>query len=120
MPFLMLILYALCTSLGMVMLKKGASAGLGFALEDGTVKLQFGAMIAVGIIFYIGSFILAITLMSKMNLSYFYPVSLGLVYVLICVASVVFLKEKIHIKQIAGMVLIFAGIVVMNLPGSNA
>ena len=53
--------------------------------------------------------------MKGMNLSLFYPLSAGLIYIAVCVASYLVLKEKISVQQLIGMVVILAGIVIMNL-----
>ena len=50
-----------------------------------------------------------------MNLSLFYPLSAGLIYIAVCVLSFLVLKEKISVQQLIGMVVILAGIVIMNL-----
>jgi len=53
--------------------------------------------------------------MKGMNLSLFYPLSAGLIYIAVCVASYLVLKEKISVQQLIGMVVILAGIVIMNI-----
>lgn len=53
--------------------------------------------------------------MKRMNLTIFYPVSAGLIYIVVSLAGFLILKEAFTIQQLAGMAIILAGIVVMNI-----
>ena len=53
--------------------------------------------------------------MKKMDLSLYDPLSAGLVYIIVCLVSVLVLKEKLGAMQLAGMAVIFVGIILMNL-----
>ena len=69
----------------------------------------------IGMVVYIVSFLLSLAVMKKMNLSVFYPISAGLIFILTCILSVVLLKEKVAVNQFIGMGIILIGIVVMNI-----
>ena len=68
---------------------------------------------------YILSFLISLAIMKDMNLSVYYPVSAGLIYVMVCLLSVAIFSEKITIQQLIGMISIFIGIIVMNIGKGN-
>lgn len=53
--------------------------------------------------------------MKGMQLSVFYPISAGMIYVMVCILSRVILHEEMTIKQIIGMCVILVGIIIMNI-----
>ena len=71
--------------------------------------------LVLGACLYIISFLLSMVVMKGMNLSLFYPLSAGLIYVVVCILSIVLLKEKPSVNQLIGMTVILAGIIVMNI-----
>lgn len=109
------ILYVMCSATGLVLIKKGINAGFKLSVSNGIFDMSFGLILLVGAMLYVISFLLSITVMSKMNLTYFYPLSAGLIYILVCILGVFFLGERIVFSQFIGMALILAGVVVMNL-----
>lgn len=60
------------------------------------------------------SFFLTIALLQHFDLSYFYPIQ-GSTVVLITIAAVIFLREKLSIQLLAGSLLISAGIALVSL-----
>ncbi len=110
-----LVLYVLFSSMGLFLMKSGINKGFALGLENGGLYFHIGLAALVGIVLYVCSFFLSVLVMSKMNLTYFYPVSAGLVYILVCFLGVVFLKENISARQCVGMALILGGVVVMNI-----
>ena len=71
--------------------------------------------LVLGACLYVVSFLTSMVVMKGMNLSVFYPLSAGLIYIAVCILSFLLLKEKITTTQLIGMAVILAGIVIMNL-----
>ena len=68
-----------------------------------------------GALIYVVSFCLSMVVMKGMNLSLFYPLSAGLIYIAVCLLSFLVLKEKISTTQLIGMAVILAGVIIMNI-----
>lgn len=113
--FFKIILYALFSAMGLVFLKLGTKQNFSIAFGQYACSLQINYMLVVGMFFYIISFLLSLSIMRKSNLSIFYSVSIGFVYIFVCLMSYFILKEKITVIQFIGMVLILIGIIVMNI-----
>lgn len=110
------ILIYVCFSVGgLILLKMGAVNNFEMSVSKGVFELKINSYLLIGMFFYIMSFITSLIVMRNMELSIFYPISAGLGYVCVCVASYYILKEAISFRQIVGMVLILVGIVIMNI-----
>lgn len=112
---IMLALYILFSAAGLALMKMGISRGFKLGLERGALHLQINIIALLGILLYVCSFLLSVLVMSKMNLTYFYPLSAGLIYILICLIGVLFLKETVSISQWIGMALILGGVIMMKI-----
>lgn len=110
-----ILLYVMFSVSGLLMLKMGAVKGLELQLLGGKIQLTINTFLLIGICFYIIAFMMSLIAMKSMDLSVFYPISAGLVYVFICFFSYVLLNEKITISQIIGTVFILLGVLLMNL-----
>lgn len=110
-----IILYALFSAVGLVFLKLGSGQDLGISFRKSSFSIQMNYMVIIGLCFYIASFLLSLSIMKKSNLSIFYSISVGLVYICVCVLSYFLLKESVSRLQLVGMGLILIGIVMMNM-----
>ncbi|KAI4446008.1 hypothetical protein C823_000525 [Eubacterium plexicaudatum ASF492] len=110
-----ILLYVIFSVSGLLMLKIGAVKGLELQVVSGKILFTINAFLLIGICFYIISFIMSLIAMKSTDLSVFYPISAGLIYVLICFFSYVLLNEKITISQIIGIVFILSGVLLINL-----
>lgn len=111
----LLIVYVCCSAIGLTLIKLGVGKGLTCGIESGLFHLDIGAISIVGLALYIISFLLSMIVMSKMELTYFYPLSAGLVYIIVCLLGVFLLHEKVSLSKIIGMAIIFLGVIVMNV-----
>jgi len=95
---------------GQLLLKRAMeeSNRLGFR-NRGVLTLFFSAVASLTI-----SFFLTIALLQHFDLSFFYPIQ-GSTVVLIVLAAVVFLHEKLSIQLLVGSLLISIGIVIVSL-----
>lgn len=111
----LIILYVLISTGGLILLKIGATHEFNMTLSREGVGIKVNWQIILGILLYICSFLVSLTAMRRINLSIFYPISSGLGYVVICLISYLVLKETISLRQFVGMIIILIGVVVINL-----
>ncbi len=110
-----LILYVLCSTIGLVLIKVGVSKEFTLTISSSGFEIKSGWILILGMVIYVISFILSMITMSRMNLTLFYPLSAGLIYVGSCVAGLLFLHEKLSVQQLAGIVVILIGILIVSL-----
>ena len=110
-----LLIYVCLSALGLTMIKLGLGSGSTVLIDKSGFSMNFDWKFIIGVCLYAVSFITSMIVMKGMNLSIFYPLSAGLIYIVVCVLSVVLLKEKLTIMQLVGMTVILAGIIIMNL-----
>lgn len=109
-----ILVYALSSALGLLLLKISAMHGIGFEKIDAGFSLRLNYYFIAGLIFYATSFLLSLYIMRTSNLTFFYPIAIGMGYVFVCILGICVLKETVTIKQVVGMGLIFLGVLVMN------
>lgn len=115
MRILLIIIYVILTSAGLILMKKGGNAGK-IQLGSGEFVLSMSWISALGFICYIMSFLLFTRIMMMFdNISYISPICNGVAQICIVIASILFLKEKFSFYTIGGAALIITGVVVMNL-----
>ena len=110
-----LIIYVCLSATALTLIKLGLGKDSTLLLNKGGFSLSLSWMLVLGACLYVVSFCLSMVVMKGMNLSLFYPLSAGLIYIAVCVLSFLVLKEKISTTQLIGMAVILAGIVIMNL-----
>lgn len=114
-----LILYVCLSATGLTLIKIGMNNESTFVLDKVGVMLQFNWCLVAGMLLYILSFLTSLSVMKGMNLSIYYPLSAGLIYIVVCVLSIFILKEPVSFMQLIGMAVIFVGIIIMNLGKGN-
>ncbi|MDR1440244.1 MAG: hypothetical protein LBJ10_09680 [Clostridiales bacterium] len=112
--YILLAIYIACSGTAMLFMKTGTQA-LTLQLGKGALQLGMGYSLIIGMALYIASFLMSIALMQRMNLTYMYPIAAGLINALVCVASVLVLKESVSALGWAGIALISVGVVLINL-----
>jgi len=108
-------LYVLTTSSALVLLKLGTKHGAPISFASGKPHLALTSFTLAGILFYGTSFLIYMYLVSQYDLGYIIPLTTALVYVLIFTASFAIFNETFTAFKIIGIVLIFSGIVFLNL-----
>lgn len=108
-------LYVLFSALGLTLMKLGINQGLSLGITQGIFKFEISLTTLLGIVLYVCSFAMSMVVMSRMNLTYFYPLSAGLVYILVCLLGVFLLKETVQMQQWIGMGFIMVGVIAMNM-----
>lgn len=113
-PKATLLLYVITTSLALITLKLSASTGAPVSIVEGTLLLNINPYTLFGIFLYGLSFLLYLYLLSKFNLGYLVPITTGLIYVLVFIASFVVFYEVFTLIKIAGIGCVFAGLILLN------
>lgn len=112
---IILLIYALVTSSGLILLKLGSKTGAPISIVDHRLQLNLGIIVICGIFFYGLSFLIYTYLISKNDLGYIIPVSTALVYIFIFAASFIIFKEAFTALKILGICLILGGLILLNL-----
>ena len=110
-----LLVYVCLSAVALTLIKIGLGKNSSLLFDKSGFGLSVSWILVLGAILYAGSFLLSMIVMKGMNLSLFYPISAGLIYVVVCVLSILVLKEKPSVSQLIGMTIILAGIIIMNL-----
>jgi len=112
-----IVLYIVLTVSGLVLMKSGLMEtnmqGLGELIKN---LLNFPFLLAhwkyiLGMICYATSFLTWMFLLSKKDLSFIYPLTVGIIYALVMISSVVFFHEQLTIYKIVGTILIGLGLI---------
>ena len=113
--FLILILYACMSVGGLTCFKLGSQQALSVELTRTAMNVQVSWLSILGICMYVGSFLIYLGLVSRIQLGYLTPVSSAIVYILTLAVSLLIFKENYSLTQLLGMVLILSGVVLMNI-----
>ncbi len=103
------------SSSGLVLLKLGTEKGVEISFGEGLLNIHINLIFFIGMCLYVASFITSLIIMKNMDLKIFYPVSAGLVYILVCLLSRFILHEEITFIQLVGMSVILLGIILLNI-----
>jgi drug/metabolite transporter (DMT)-like permease len=109
-------LYAIVTSLGLIFVKLGTNGGMPVTYTGGRLHVHVNFYVISGVFLYGVSFLLYMYLISKNDLGYIIPLTTALVYTIIFVASYFVFHEVFTVAKIMGIGLILAGLIFLNLP----
>lgn len=112
---LLLPVYILITSSALIVLKLGSKDGALAQIIDGKLHLNLGFYTLLGVFLYGLSFITYTYLLSKHDLGYIIPLTTALVYIVIFTASFIIFKETFTLVKVFGIVLILAGLAMLNV-----
>lgn len=110
-----LLIYVCMSAAGLTMIKIGTSRESTLLINSAGFDLKLSWILVIGLCVYVLSFLMSIVVMKRMNLTVFYPMSAGLIYIFVSLAGFLLLKETFTIQQLIGMGIILAGILVMNI-----
>lgn len=110
-----LLIYIGLSAAGLTLIKIGLNKNSSIIISKSGFSLSFSWILILGMCIYILSFLTSIIVMKNMNLNVYYPLSAGLIYIVVCILSIIVLKEQLTWNQLVGMVIIFAGIIFMNI-----
>lgn len=112
---ILLLVYVLTSTAGLVLLKLGGQSGAPISFIEGKLHLNLGLFAIGGIFLYGVSFLLYTYLIAKNDLSYIIPISTALVYVGIFMASFLLFHEAFTALKVTGILLILGGVILLNL-----
>jgi small multidrug resistance pump len=115
MQTILLIIYILSTSSGLILLKLGSSSGAPFSIVDHALKLNLNPLNVLGILLYGISFLLYTYLLSKFDIGFIVPLTTAVVYVIIMTASFLLFKEVFTPLKVVAITLIVIGVILLNL-----
>lgn len=115
MKLLIVAIYLLLSSGGLVLIKLGADS-MSIAINKGAFNLSMSWISILGLLCYIGSFLLfSFVLVKKFDLTYIMPIVTGISQILVIVAGLTIFKEHISNFGIIGIFLVIVGIVMLNI-----
>jgi multidrug transporter EmrE-like cation transporter len=116
MPFIATwILFAAYTllSVGGMVVAKRALPALKIAMSQGHDWLAPATLVALGGGMYVCSFLTWMVILSRSPLMSAYPTAVGLTMAFSTICAMLFLGESLTVASVAGVLLIFAGVVVL-------
>ncbi len=108
-----LVFYVVFAVSGSTLLKLGSTNTVKTLFVVPFINLNVSLITFIGFIFYGLSFIFYMILLSKFDLSFISPLTVGLVYVLLMITAFVFFNESITLFKLLGSSLILIGILLM-------
>lgn len=111
MNWIYLVIYIIFSVSGSTLLKLGSTAKILFTVPF--INMGLSVYTIIGFVCYGLSFIFYTILLSKFDLSFISPLTVGLVYVLLMITAFVFFHEQITIYKLLGSSLILIGVLLM-------
>lgn len=109
------IAYFLFTCAGMVLIKLGSKNPDSVLLNISFLDFKLSIVTLIGFILYAVSFFLYAVLLSRYELSFLNPATIGITSVLIFVSAAIFFGEAITTAKIIALLLIIIGVVIINV-----
>lgn len=113
MLILLLFTYATCAALGMVLMKKGGS-DFNISILYKKINIELDYRLFLGIVLYVISFVLLVFIIRIFPVVYIAPISFGLYFIFTAFFAYVYLKEKINLRMIIGVITIVIGVVLVS------
>lgn len=107
-----IITYLFCSTIGLMLLKTSVT-GVQFHSISSYIHLLTNYKFIIGFLLYAASFLVWLVLLSRKDLSYIYPIVIGLSYLFIMLTAVFILKENLTIGKALGAILIGLGIIII-------
>lgn len=111
---LFVIIYLICSTAGLALLKMSVS-GVEIYSAISLVKLAGSYKFILGFVLYASSFLTWIIILSRKDLSYIYPIVIGLSYLFVMGMAILLLKENFTVGKFIGAMFIGLGIIIMFL-----
>lgn len=113
MNILLIVMYVLFAVGGSTLIKYGSLAKVASFVTLPVVHIGLSMITILGILCYGLSFLLYIFLLSKFDLSFISPLTIGLVYVLLMITAVIIFGEQFTLLKSIGCAIILAGILMI-------
>jgi len=112
---LIILAYAIATSLALIFLKLGSVSGAPASIINGHLHFNLSFYVISGILLYGISFLIYTYLVAKYDLGYIIPLATALVYVAIFIASFIIFKESFTLIKIIAIAFVLGGIILLNV-----
>lgn len=114
MQYLLVCVYLLFTTSGLVFMKLGNNAGT-LGMSNGNISFSMNIISMIGFVLYIVSFLLFTKIITTYDLSFILPIITGIVQILSLLAAIFIFKEQVTVQGFIGIALVITGIIIMNL-----
>ena len=115
MSIVVMAIYAFLSVGGLTCFKLGSQKTLSVGVTSAAFSLQISWLSLLGLAMYVVSFLIYMSLVAKMELSYLMPVMTGVVYILTLIVSLAVFHETIASTEWIGVVLVLCGVILMNI-----
>lgn len=114
MTYLLLVIYVICSALGMILIKSGGQA-VGLNIDKIGLGIKCSWVFILGVSLYLLSFILWTIILQKFSLTYISPISYGILFVVTAILSYFMLNETMNVTQVIGVIMIIVGVIVASM-----
>lgn len=113
------LVYTVCSVGGLLLLRRWLPE-VRSAVSAGHLLSRTTGMAAVGAAAYVASFLTWMVIVSQVPIGRAYPVSVGLTLTFTAIGARFLLDEPLQLRHVVGIVVIFAGVLLLSLPSSSA
>jgi multidrug transporter EmrE-like cation transporter len=108
------IIYFFFTCTGMVLIKLGGQSSHNVFLTLPILDFKLSPVSLLGFFTYGLSFLLYSSLLTKYELTFLNPVTIGITAILIFLCGVMFFNEAVTFAKLSGLFLILCGVLIVN------
>lgn len=108
--------YLVLTVLGLILVKLDKNEML-IQFQFGTLNISIGLLTIIGMVCYVGSFLIFMGIIQRNALSFIYPILNGTVTILTFIAGIIIFGESLSYQKVLGLLIIVAGIFLINYEG---
>lgn len=112
--FVLFVIYAFLSAGGLILFKLGGQA-TSIGIKQTGFSLQVSWQLIIGVFCYLLSFLLWLIIVSKTQLTFAMPLSVGVVNLLVFLGSSRFLGEQITLIKVTGLVVIIVGLFLITI-----
>ncbi|MBD7910222.1 hypothetical protein [Clostridium cibarium] len=113
--YIIVAIYLTLSVAGMVLFKLGCQKDFLLNVSTGVFSMKISLLSIVGLLCYIGSFLLYMFLLTIFDMSYIYPITTGIVQVLTAVFAVFVFNEVFTVHKVIGTIFILIGVVLISI-----
>jgi drug/metabolite transporter (DMT)-like permease len=110
---LLIVLYVIFAVSGSTLIKYGSLSKVASFVTVPIIHMSLSLVTILGVLCYGLSFLLYIFLLTKFDLSFISPLTIGLVYVLLMFTAVIIFGEQFTLLKSVGCAIILAGILMI-------
>ncbi len=112
MKYILTVLYMFFSSSGILLIKLGGDS-LKLSFKE-NFSFNIGYLTTLGFISYIIGFILWQKILTSYNVSFIFPITTGIIQIILLILSITLLHESYTLQSIVGTIIIIIGIIVLT------